>query len=152
MHLPMKALVGAGDRIMAVTLPAAVLGLAANMRWPALFHLGFGATGTVVGIVLLAIGIPLWLSSVVELLVCVPKGKLITGGPFALMLHPVYTSVALLVIPGCGLLFDSGLGFAVGIVLYVSARHFERSEERDLAARFPEEYRRYRKRVMLPWL
>jgi protein-S-isoprenylcysteine O-methyltransferase Ste14 len=56
------------------------------------------------------------------------------------------------VIPGLGLLFGSWLGFAVGSVLYVSARLFAPWEERDLAARFPEDYREYRKRVLLPWL
>lgn len=152
LSMQIKALVGAGDRILAVTLPFAVVGLAANIVWPSAFRMGFGTAGRNVGIVLLAIGVPLWLSSVVQILALVPKGKLITSGPFALMLHPLYTSVALLVIPGCGLLFDSWLGFAVGIVLYVCARRFAPSEERDLAAKFPRDYPAYRKRVILPWL
>lgn len=150
--MKIKALVGAGDRIMALTLPFAIVGLAANALWPSVFRMGLGAAGTILGVVFVMIGVPLWLISVVQILVLVPRGKLITGGPFALMLHPLYTSVALLVIPGCGLLFDSWLGFALGIVLYVSARRFERSEERDLAARFPQEYPAYRRRVLLPWL
>lgn len=68
------------------------------------------------------------------------------------MLHPLYTSVALLVIPGCGLVFDSWLGFAVGFVLYASTRRYARAEEQDLAARFGAEYAAYRRRVLLPWL
>ena len=150
--MKIKALVGAGDRIMALTLPFVIVGLAANALWPSVFRTGLGATGTIVGIVLLTIGVPLWLTSVVQILVFVPRGRLITSGPFALMLHPLYTSVALLVIPGCGLLFGSWLGFVLGAVLYLSARRFQRSEERDLAARFPRDYPEYRKRVLLPWL
>lgn len=117
-----------------------------------MFRLGLGSAGTILGVVCLVIGVPLWLLSAVPILVYVPRGKLITSGPFALMLHPLYTAVALLVIPGCGLLFGSWLGVALGVVLYTSARHFERSEEQDLAARFPQDYPAYRKRVLLPWL
>jgi protein-S-isoprenylcysteine O-methyltransferase Ste14 len=148
----LRALVGAGDRIAVLTLPCAAAGIAANILWTPVFRIGLGAAGRTVGIVCLVIGVPLWLTAVVQILVCVPRGKLITGGPFALMVHPLYTSVALLVLPGCGLLFDSWLGFAIGLILYVSVRIHAPSEERDLAARFQEDYPAYRKRVILPWL
>lgn len=150
--MQIKALVGAGDRIMALTLPFAVAGLAANILWPSAFRMGLGAPGTILGLVLVVTGVPLWLTAVAQILRDVPKGKLITGGPFRLMLHPIYTSVALLVIPGCGLFFDSWLGFALGAVLYLASRIFAPAEERDLARRFPEDYPAYRKRVLLPWL
>jgi protein-S-isoprenylcysteine O-methyltransferase Ste14 len=114
--------------------------------------MGFGVAGIIVGMVCVAIGVPLWLTSAFQILAFVPRGKLITSGPFALMLHPLYTSVALLVVPGCGLLFDSWLGLAVGTALYFSSRLFAPNEERDLAARFPQDYPAYRKRVILPWL
>jgi protein-S-isoprenylcysteine O-methyltransferase Ste14 len=145
-------LVGVGDRVMAVSLPFAVVGLAANLLWPSFFRTGLGTAGSIAGIVLLAVGVPIWLTAAAQLLVAVPKGKLITTGPFALLLHPVYTSVALLVIPGCGLVLDSWLGFAIGAVLYVSQRRFAPQEERDLARRFPLDYPAYRNRVLLPWL
>ncbi|HET7542048.1 MAG TPA: methyltransferase [Polyangiaceae bacterium] len=147
-----KRLLGAGDRIMVSVLPFAFVGIAANHRWPALFQLGFGRAGFALGSAFIAIGIPLWLISVVQILLLVQKDKLITHGPFALLLHPIYTSVALLVIPGVGLLLDSWLGFALGLILYLASRHFAPSEERELAARFPVEYPAYRRRVLLPWL
>jgi protein-S-isoprenylcysteine O-methyltransferase Ste14 len=147
-----KVLVGAGDRIMLYTLPFAVVGVAANVLWPSSFHLGLGTAGLVTAAVLLALGVPLWLTSVVQILLFVPKGKLITRGPFAIMIHPLYTSVALLVIPACGLLFDSWLGFVLGLVLYVASRRFAPNEERELAERFPDEYPAYREGVLLPWL
>jgi len=100
----------------------------------------------------LALGIPLWFTSAVQILLLVPQGKLITRGPFAITLHPLYTSVAVLVTPGVGLLFDSWLGFALGLVLYIVSRRFARSEEGELAKRFPAEYPAYRRRVLLPWL
>jgi proline iminopeptidase len=148
----LRALVGAGDRIAGLTAPFVFLGLAANVLWPSVFRTGLGPVGLAVGAALLVVGVPLWLTSAMQLLVLVPKGRLITGGPFALVLHPVYTSVALLVLPGLGLLLGSWLGVLLGGVLYAAARRFERSEERELATRFPDEYAAYRKRVLLPWL
>lgn len=148
----LMSLVGAGHRIMALALPFFAAGLVANARWPSVFAAGLGPTGDLLGAVLLGLGVPLWLASVVQILMLVPKGKLITTGPFALVLHPIYTSVALLVLPGVGLVFDSWLGFAVGLVLYAASRLFAPIEERELAARFPRTYPEYRARVLLPWL
>jgi protein-S-isoprenylcysteine O-methyltransferase Ste14 len=71
--------------------------------------------------------------------------------PFAVA-HPLYTSVALLVIPECDLFFDSWFGLAVGIILYGSARLFAPNKEREFAARFPQDYAAYRKQVILPCL
>ena len=148
----LKALVGAGDRIAVHALPVAVVGLAANILWPSAMRMGLGSVGLVIGGLLLTVGVPLWLTSAVQILTCAPRGKLITTGPFALMLHPLYTSVALLVIPGCGLLFDSWLGCVIGLALYGSSRVFAPSEERDLATRFSDDDAAYRKQVLLPWL
>ncbi len=150
--MKLKNLVGAGDRVIGMTLPFAAGGIAANAAWPDVFRLGLGRAGVTAGIVLLALGIPLWLWSVAQILSYVPRGKLITTGPFALVLHPIYTFFALLVIPDIGLVTDTWVGFAIGGVLYVSSRLFSPKEERQLAQDFPTEYAAYRARVLLPWL
>jgi len=147
-----KALVGAGDRVMGLALPFIVVGIAANLFWPPVFRMGFAARGIFAGIVLLVVGLPLWLTSVAQVLIVVPKSKLITSGPYALMLHPLYTSVALLVFPAIGLLVDTWLGFALGAVLYLSSRLFSPAEERALAESFGAEYVAYRAKVLFPWL
>jgi protein-S-isoprenylcysteine O-methyltransferase Ste14 len=148
----LKILVGAGHRVMGLFVPFAVVGIALNIVFPSWFAMGLGTAGVAVGIILLTIGVPIWLVSAAQILIFVPRGKLITAGPFALVLHPLYTSVALLVIPGCGFLLDTWLGPALGIVLYVSSRIFSPEEERILEKIFPEDYPVYRKRVLLPWL
>jgi len=150
--MKLKVLVGSGDRIMSLTLPFLVVGVVANILWPAAFTLGFGPGGLMAGIVLLVIGVPIWLTGVGQVLVNVPKKRLITTGPFAVLLHPMYTSVALLVFPGVGLLFDSWVGAAVGVVLYVSSRIFAPAEDEILRKYFPVDYPAYRKRVLIPWL
>jgi protein-S-isoprenylcysteine O-methyltransferase Ste14 len=148
----LKVLVGEGSHVMGFTLPFAAAGIAANLIWPPVFRMGFGSTGLIIGIVLLVVGVPLWLTSVVQILVNVPRKRLITTGPFALMLHPLYTCVALLVIPGCGLLIDTWVGFAIGAALYVSSRIFSPREEALLERYFPAEYPAYRAKVLFPWL
>jgi protein-S-isoprenylcysteine O-methyltransferase Ste14 len=150
--MKLKVLVGSGDRIMALTLPFLVVGVVANILWPSVFRLGFATGGLIAALVLLVIGVPVWLWSVALILVRVPQKKLITGGPFAVIPHPLYTSVALLVLPGVGLLLDTWVGIAVGAVLYASSRIFSPAEDRILEKYFPGEYPAWRRRLLLPWL
>jgi len=150
--MTLRKLVGAGDRIMAVAMPFAVAGIAANAVWGDVFRMGLGRGGLIAGVVLLALGTPLWFWAVGQILVHASRGKLITTGPFALVLHPIYIFVALLVIPGIGLVIDSWVGFAIGGTLYTATRCFAPREERQLARDFPAEYPGYRARVLLRWL
>lgn len=152
MRSTIRKLVGAGDRVIGLWLPVAIAGVLANVLWPTPFMMRFGTGGVIAGIVLLALGAPLWFTSVSQVLIVVPKGKLITTGPYALMFHPLYTSVAVLVLPGCGLLFDTWLGFVLGAVLYAASRIYSPHEERELAVTFGKEYGTYRTKVLLPWL
>ena len=148
----LRNLVGAGDRIIAMALPLAAAGIVANAVWPDIFRMGFGRVGWIAGIVLLTVAVPLWLWAVAQILVYAPHGRLITSGPFALVLHPIYTFVALLLVPGIGLVVDSWMGFMIGGTLYIASRLFAPSEEKQLAKAFPAEYTSYRGRVLLPWL
>jgi protein-S-isoprenylcysteine O-methyltransferase Ste14 len=150
--MKLKVLVGAGDRVMGLALPFILVGVAANILWPTVFRMGSGSGGVIAGVILLVIGVPTWLTSVVQILVNVPRRRLITTGPFAVVLHPLYTSVALLVFPGIGLVLDTWLGPALGIILYVSSRLFAEAEGKILEKVFPKEYPAYRSRVILPWL
>lgn len=81
----LKVLVGEGGHVMGPTALFAAAAIAANLAWPSLFRMGTGRAGLVIGIVLLIVGVPLWITSVVQILVNVPKKRLITTGPFALM-------------------------------------------------------------------
>jgi protein-S-isoprenylcysteine O-methyltransferase Ste14 len=147
-----KTLIGAGDQIMGFTLPFAIVGIALNMLYPEFFRMNLGLLGKITGIVFLIIGVPIWLTSAVQVLLYVPQRKLITSGPFAILLHPLYTSVALLVLPGVGFLLNTWIGLAIGLVLYFFSRRYSVNEEKTLDEMFSEEYRSYRSRVLLPWL
>ncbi len=138
--MKLKVLVGSGDRIMSLTAPFIVVGILANSLSPRIFRLGFGSGGLIAGIVLLVVGVLVWFSSVALVLIDVPRKRLVTTGPFAVILHPMCTAVALLVLPGVGLILDIWVGAGIGAALYGASRIF------------PTEYPTYRQRVLLPCL
>ena len=147
-----KNLVGAGDAIMGFTLPFALIGIILNVVYPQFFTMHLGLPGKILGGVFLIAGVPLWLISVVQVLTYVPRNKLITSGPYALVRHPLYVSVALLVLPGVGFVLDMWAAIALGIVLYLFSRFFSVREDKHLNDSFPGEYQWYRLKVLIPWL
>ena len=152
-RIDLQELVGAGDRIGLLTLPFLIVGVALNLASPSWFAVGGPPPGLrTISIAVLVIGVPVWLWSVALILRHVPRGELITTGPYRVVKHPLYTSVALLVLPWVGFLLDTWLGAAMGIVLYVGSRWFAPREEQVLAARFGGAWDRYRSTVWLPWL
>lgn len=149
----LKKLVGSGDKIILLTLPFLAIGLVLNILRPSLFSVGGPpAALRVLSIILLIPGVVIWLWSVVLTLTRVPRGELITGGPYALVRHPLYTSVGLLVFPWLGFLLDTWLGALVGIVLYIASRRFAPEEDKDLATTFGPAWDAYSRRVWIPWL
>ena len=132
-----KLLVGSGDKIGLFTLPVLIIGVIANIAYPSAFDVGGPPTalGVVSAIVLVA-GITVWAWSVVLILTRVPRGELITTGPYAWAKHPLYTSVALLVLPWLGFLLNTWLGVVVGVAMYIGSRIYSPAEEAQLAVEF----------------
>lgn len=146
-------LVGSGDSIGKAVLPFIAIGVALNFWRPALFEVGGPPDALrAVSYGLLAPGIVVWLWSVFLILTRVPRHELITAGPFALVKHPLYTGVSLLVLPWAGFLLNTWLGLALGVVLYAASRRYAPREEEWLARSFGEEWTRYQSRVLIPWL
>jgi protein-S-isoprenylcysteine O-methyltransferase Ste14 len=149
----LRRLVGSGDKIGLLVLPFVIGGLILNVAFPSLFGVGGPSTVlAVVSIIVLIVGVAIWLWSVILILTNVPRGKLITSGPYALVKHPLYTAVALLVLPWIGFLLNSWLGVVLGVVLYVGDRIFAPQEEAELSNTFGLRWEAYRNRVMLPWV
>ena len=149
--MKLRELVGAGDRIGLTVLPFAVIGLVLNLMFPEVFEVGGPMEWLrILSIGVLAVGVVVWAWSVVLIVTRVPRGELITSGPFAVVRHPLYTSVALLVLPWLGFLLNSWLGAVLGIALYVAARRYETDEETELANTFDGAWEDYRAGVLLP--
>jgi len=148
-----KTLVGIGDKLGRLTLPFVIIGLTLNILVPSLFRVGGPpAVLKVISIVILILGVTIWFWSVVLIITKAAKGELITSGPYALVKHPIYTSVALLVLPWAGLLFNTWLGALVGAVLYIGSRIYSPDEEADLSKTFGPAWDDYIKKVKIGWL
>jgi protein-S-isoprenylcysteine O-methyltransferase Ste14 len=149
--MKLRGLVGAGDRIGLFVLPFAVVGLILNVAFPDVFEVGGPPAWLwTVSAVALALGVVGWVWSVWLILTRVPRGELITAGPFAVMRHPLYVSVSLLVLPWLGFLLNSWLGAFLGVVMYVAVRRYAPREEAELATRFDGAWDDYRAGVLLP--
>lgn len=152
-RLRLRALIGSGDRIAAFVLPFAVIGFALNIAFPEAFNAGGPPPWLqVVSGSVLVVGVVVWAWSMVLILTKVRAGELVTTGPYSVVKHPLYTAVALLVLPWLGFLLDTWLGAVVGIALYVGSRLFAPAEEADLADRFGPEWGAYCHRVKVRWL
>jgi protein-S-isoprenylcysteine O-methyltransferase Ste14 len=149
----LKALVGSGDKIGLFTLPFLIVGVILNIAFPSLFNVGGPPIALrAISIVLVIVGITVWAWSVVLILTKVPRGELITSGPYALVKHPLYTGVALLVLPWVGFLLNTWLGAAIGAALYIGSRRFAPAEEEALLKTFGAAWDQYRKAVKVPWI
>ena len=147
------SLVGSGDKLGRLTLPVLIIGLVLNVLMPSLFSVGGPPIVLkVISIIILIPGVAIWLWSVALIITKAAKGELITNGPYSLVKHPIYTSVALLVLPWTGFLFNTWLGILVGAVLYLGSRIYAPEEEVLLAKTFGPAWAEYCKRVKIPWL
>jgi protein-S-isoprenylcysteine O-methyltransferase Ste14 len=147
----LRDLVGSGHKVGLLALPVLLVGLLITVARPEFFEVGGPPTGWVIASwICLLVGLTLWVWSVVLILTRVPRGQLITTGPYRLVRHPLYVSVALLVLPAAGLLLNSWLGALVGTALYCGSRVFAPEEDAELEQRFGSAWHRYRHTVLLP--
>ena len=151
--MKLKVLVGNGRKIGILVLPFIVVGLALNILFPSVFSVG-GPPSVLfwISVVLLIPGIIIWIWSVCLILTKIPKKQLITNGPYAVMKHPLYTGVALLVLPWVGFLLNSWLGALIGIVIYIGSRLYSPEEEQMLSKVFGTAWDDYSSKVKIPWL
>lgn len=148
-----KTLTGSGRKIGIFTLPFIIAGVILNLRFPAFCEIGGpGPILKVISALLLGLGLVSWTWTVILILTRVPRGELITTGPFSIVKHPLYTTVALLIIPFTGILFNTWVFIPVGLVLYIASRVFSPEEERMVEGMFGDEWHQYLKGVTIKWL
>ena len=151
--MKLKILVGNGRKIGLLTLPFLVIGLIMNILYPQYFSIGGPPLALiVVSVILLIPGVTIWFWSVILILTKIPRKELITTGPYSLVKHPLYTGVALLVLPWIGILCNSWLGILIGIIVYIGSRIFSPEEEKILSKIFGDKWTTYTKEVKFPWL
>lgn len=151
--MTIRRLVGTGDKIGLLVMPFLVGGLTLNIAFPSAFAVGGPSTALrLLSILVLIPGVAIWIWSAVLILTKVPRGELITTGPYAVVKHPLYTDVALMVLPWIGFLLNTWLGVVLGAVLYIGDKVFAPEEEAALSKSFGSRWDAYCRSVWVPWV
>lgn len=107
---------------------------------------------TIIGIVLIAVGIVMVLYCGRKLLKSFSSDKLMTDGLYKIFRNPMYAAYLLFIIPGICLLLNSWLVFTTLAVNYILFSIFIRKEYRYLENKFGDEYKNYLSTVIFKFL
>ena len=99
------------------------------------------------GYVLLPIGLILWGTAVIQLMMGFSKGKLVTTGAYGVVRNPIYSSVTFFILPAIALITLTWVYFVASAFLYVGVMMFIGTEEEQLTGDFGKEYEDYLERV-----
>jgi hydroxyacylglutathione hydrolase len=103
----------------------------------------------VAGLILIALGIPIWVAASKAVDQAFEEGYLATQGVYALCRHPIYGNAIFFTIPGILLFFRSWLLLTVPVAMYVIFRILIKEEEAYLRREFGAAYLEYEKTVNL---
>ena len=140
---------GAGPKFTFLSVLYLILVLAVHYVWYPLFVIqGIPyAVFVVVGLLLMAIGIPIWVTASKTVDRAFEEGVLATQGVYALCRHPTYGNAIFFTIPGVLMFFRSWLLLTVPVAMYVIFKLFIREEEDYLRQEFGAAYLEYEREV-----
>jgi protein-S-isoprenylcysteine O-methyltransferase Ste14 len=140
---------GAGPRTIGGALGYGAVALAATYAWPGIFELRWLPRNVCItlGVILLAVGVPMWLVSVTAVMRAYNRDQLVTSGLYAIVRHPLYSAWITLILPGLALVFRSWLGLPMPLLAYAIFKLNIRLEDDYLRNRFGQAYIDYRARV-----
>ncbi len=141
-------IIGQGGKIILFTLPALIAAIAAQIYLPQIAALPARLSFLQpVGYVWLIPGVILWGTAVIQLLTGFSQGKLVTTGAYGVVRNPIYSSVALFVLPATTLLTLTWVYLIASAFLCVGVMMFIGKEEEQLTQAFGKEYEDYMARV-----
>jgi protein-S-isoprenylcysteine O-methyltransferase Ste14 len=146
---------GIGPSILMTALYYIVVSSTVTHHWPdvcrirAVPHRVF----QVVGVLLLAIGVPLLVLSLITLNRKYNRDQLATGGIYGVVRNPIYSAWVVFLIPGLVFLSPSWPLLLTPLVTYIAFKATIAREEAYLEDRFGDTYRVYRSEVreLLPF-
>jgi hydroxyacylglutathione hydrolase len=140
---------GVGPRFTFLSVLYLILVLVVHCVWYPLFVIQSipYAIFVVVGLLLMAIGIPIWVTASKAVDRAFEEGVLATQGVYALCRHPTYGNAIFFTIPGVLMFFRSWLLLTVPPAMYIIFRLFIREEEDYLRQEFGPAYLEYEKEV-----
>ena len=101
----------------------------------------------VLGVLLLIIGTPIYLTAGLTIHKYFHDGKLATTGIYAYFRHPIYGAWIVFIMPGIVLLLNSLIGLSIPVFMYVLFKVLIVKEDKYLEERFGEEFIDYKNRV-----
>jgi hydroxyacylglutathione hydrolase len=140
---------GVGPKFTLLSVLYLILVLVIHCVWYPLFVIqGIPyAVFAVVGLLLMAIGIPIWVTASKAVDRAFEEGLLATQGVYALCRHPTYGNAIFFTIPGVLMFFRSWLLLTVPLAMYVIFRLLIGEEEDYLRQKFGPAYLEYEKEV-----
>ena len=140
---------GVGPRIFLSTIAYALLAGYVTHAWPDVCLLRWPpyAVFATVGYILLALGVPMWLTSAVSAMRAYNRDQLRASGVFGLVRHPIYSSAIVFNLPAIAFLTRSWPLFFMPLVAYAVFKRLIHREDEYLERRFGQAYLAYRARV-----
>jgi protein-S-isoprenylcysteine O-methyltransferase Ste14 len=147
-------IVGQGGKIIIFMLPSLIAAVCVQRYLP-----GIAALPDIIGFVqpagylLLLLGLLLWASAVIQLVMGFSKGVLVTTVVYGVVRNPIYSSVTFFVLPAVALLTLTWVYLVPSVFLYTGVMIFIGKEEQQLGAAFGKAYEDYKARVdrMIPF-
>jgi len=141
-------IVGQGGKIILFMLPSLIVAIGVHLYSPQIVALPERLSFIKpFGYVLLALGILLWGTAVIQLLTGFSKGQLVTSGAYSVVRNPIYSSVTFFIVPAIALLTLTWVNLIVSIFLYVGVMTFIGTEEKQLTQAFGQRYADYLRKV-----
>ena len=136
---------GVGPKIGRITLPYLAVTITMTIFFPGIFTFGqpLKEPLLIAGIILIAIALAFYFTTLRLMLPGIKSNRLITSGAYRLCRNPLYSALLLFFIPGLGLLLNSWLILTTPIVGYLVFMKFIHEEEEQLERLFGNEYRSY---------
>jgi protein-S-isoprenylcysteine O-methyltransferase Ste14 len=137
---------GIGPKIAVVLLPwlAISIILSSILKGSFAFSHSEGHTLLICGIILMAAGLAFYFSTVKMLLKGLNETKLMTKGAFSLCQNPLYSSIALFIIPALSLMLNSWLVLTSSVVGYIIFKIHIKNEYQELEKYFGKDYLDYK--------
>ena len=141
-------IVGQGGKIILFMLPSLVVAILVHVYSPHIAALPQSIHFIKpLGYILLPLGLVLWASAVIQLMMGFSNGKLVTTGAYGVVRNPIYSSVTFFILPAAALLTRTWVYFIVSIFLYIGVMIFIGTEERQMTKAFGKKYEDYLTRV-----
>lgn len=138
---------GQGPKMVRPAILVALLGGIAAWLEPDVFRLAPGfmqPLRMLLGWMLTIGGVVFYFWGLFKMVPAVKSGRLETGGPFAMVRHPMYSAVLVFLFPGIALLTGAWFILVASIVGWLAFRKWAPVEEQSMLESFGQEYADYK--------